>query len=165
MQRVLLTGVSGVGKSTLIAALQARGYRAVDTDEDGWSELRRVDDRSGVAGSMDLLWREDRIAALLSGDSHTGDHVLFVSGCAPNQVQFYPMFEHVVLLSAPSDVLLERLANRTNNPYGKRADEVARILEQKQTIEPLLRRSADLELDTCSDVGELVDAVLRHIGR
>jgi predicted ATPase len=35
---VLLTGMSGTGKSTLIELLAARGYRAVDTDSDEWRE-------------------------------------------------------------------------------------------------------------------------------
>ena len=35
MTRVLITGMSATGKSTVVEALQAIGYRAVDTD-DGW---------------------------------------------------------------------------------------------------------------------------------
>jgi dephospho-CoA kinase len=38
VKRVLLTGMSGTGKSTLIRLLAARGYKAVDTDTDEWSE-------------------------------------------------------------------------------------------------------------------------------
>jgi len=45
--------------------------------------------------------------------------VLFVAGCEDNQVQFHPQFDHIVLLSAPPDVLAGRLAARTDNPYGK----------------------------------------------
>lgn len=35
---VLLTGMSGTGKSTVIEPLAARDYRSVDTDTDEWSE-------------------------------------------------------------------------------------------------------------------------------
>ena len=38
VKRVLLTGMSGTGKSTLITALAARGFKAVDMDEPEWSE-------------------------------------------------------------------------------------------------------------------------------
>ena len=33
MKRVLLTGMSGTGKSTVINELAARGYKAVDIDD------------------------------------------------------------------------------------------------------------------------------------
>ena len=35
MKRVLLTGVSAVGKSTVVGRLAQLGYRAIDTDEGG----------------------------------------------------------------------------------------------------------------------------------
>lgn len=50
-----------------------------------------------------------------------------VSGTVENQRHFYDQFEHVMLLSAPVDRLLERVGRRTNNPYGKTADQRADI--------------------------------------
>jgi dephospho-CoA kinase len=39
MNRVLVTGMSGAGKSTVIQELQRRGYKAIDTDWDSeWEE-------------------------------------------------------------------------------------------------------------------------------
>ena len=61
MTRVLVTGMSGVGKSTVIAALRERGHRAADTDSDTWSRWERLPD-----GSLDWVWREDAIALLLA---------------------------------------------------------------------------------------------------
>src|SRR6266487_1639757 len=111
MKRVLLTGMSGTGKSTVIGELAARGYKAIDAD-DGWSER-------GPDG--DWVWREERIQLLLSIEDCD---VLFLSGCATNQVKFYPQFDHIVLLSAPAAVIIDRLATRTSNPYGKDPDEL-----------------------------------------
>lgn len=51
--------------------------------------------------------------------------MLFVSGTSQNQVQFYDLFEAVILLSAPRAVLVQRLTMRTSNPYGQTATEQA----------------------------------------
>jgi dephospho-CoA kinase len=162
MKRVLLTGMSGTGKSALIRELSARGYKAVDTDYDGFSELVDVadDQLTGLVNGQDWVWREDRIQQLLSTEDAD---VLFVSGCAPNQWKFYPEFDQVVLLSAPPSLIVERLGSRTSNPYGKHPEEVARVLQLQRTIEPKLRSAADLELDTSAPLDEVVASVLRLV--
>jgi shikimate kinase len=160
VKRVLLTGMSGTGKSTVISELAVRGYKAVDTDYDGWSELVDLpasSGRSGVSAKQDWLWREERMTRLLATEDAD---VLFVSGGATNQVKFYGHFDHIVLLTAPTAVMTARLATRTNNPYGKHPDELARILELKQTVEPLLRRVADIEIDTSVPVDEVLEKLL-----
>jgi dephospho-CoA kinase len=150
VKRVLLTGMSGTGKSSVVQALAARGYKAVDTD-DGWSEPL-PDGRQ--------RWREDAIARLL--DTEDAD-VLFLAGCEENQAQFHPRFDHIVLLSAPVETLLERLDTRTENPYGKSPEELRRILDDLENVEPLLRRVADHEVRTTAPLEEVVANVLRLV--
>ena len=60
-------------------------------------------------------------------------------------------------------MIVERLANRTTNPYGKHPDEVAGILYLQQTVEPLLRRDAGLEVDTTAPLDQVVATVLRLV--
>ena len=150
VKRVLLTGMSGTGKSSVVRALAASGYKAVDTD-DGWCEPL-PDGRQ--------QWREDAIAALLASEDAD---ILFVAGCEENQVRFHSEFDHIILLSAPADVLLDRLANRTTNPYGKAPDELGRILDDLATTEPSLRRAADHEVRTTMPLSHVVATVLRLV--
>lgn len=56
--------------------------------------------------------------------------------------------------------MTERLASRTNNPYGKHPDELDRVLSLKQTVEPLLRRVAYVEIDTSIPLDDVVDEIL-----
>ena len=155
--------MSGTGKSTVIEELAALGYKAVDTDYGGLSELVDVpdDQRTGLDPGQDWVWREDRVQDLLSTEDA---EVLFLSGCAPYQGKFYPQFDHVVLLTAPVPVIVERLATRTNNPYGKRPEDVARVLNLVQTVEPLLRRGAGHVVDTSGPLDQVAAKVLRLAG-
>ncbi len=106
------------------------------------------------------MWNEDRISSLLSIED--GD-VLILAGTAANQGKFYPYFDHIVLLSAPVSVILERLASRTNNPYGTTPRTRARVLEHIETVEPALRAGADYEIDTNRPLEEVVESVLRIV--
>ena len=79
----------------------------------------------------------------------TGDTgVLFLAGCEENPVKFHPWFDHIILLSAPAEVLTRRLATRTNNPFGKSAGSYHRFLADLAEVEPRLRAVADCEIDT-----------------
>lgn len=139
--------MSGTGKSTVLLELRKRGFRTVDTDEGDWTEWR--DD----AGGGGYYWREDRIAELLASDT---DAPLVVSGTATNQGRFYPSFDAVVLLSAPVDVLLERIGRRTTNPYGKSPEERELIVAHVAEVEPLLRATCTHELDASRPLVEVV---------
>jgi shikimate kinase len=148
MKRVFLTGMSGTGKSTVIEELAARGYKAVDLDQPGWSMH---------APDGDWIFNEDRVQDLLSVEDA---EFLFASGCAENQVRFHQQFDHIILLSAPADVIIDRLNTRTNNPYGKDPAEQADVLRYLETIEPRLRRVASHEIDASAPIDEVVKTIL-----
>jgi shikimate kinase len=137
--------MSGVGKTTLLDELRRRGHLTVDTDYDGW-EL------------PDRTWDEPRMDRLLARHPD-----VIVSGTVENQGHFYDRFEHVVLLSAPLDVLVERVRRRSTNPYGKTPEQLAEIAGYVQTVEPLLRRGATVELDGQRPIFELADVVERLV--
>ena len=159
--RVLITGMPGTGKSTLIGELRGRGYRAFDADEDGLSEYREMPGLPGEEPGPELVWREDRIDELLS--AHGDGEVVFLGGCAINQGQFYERFDHIVLLTAPEDVMVERLTTRTTNNYGKSPEEREEALRNKRAVEPMLRRRATTEIDTSIPLESVLERVLKLV--
>jgi len=145
MTRILITGMSGVGKSTLLAALSQEGHLTIDTDYGDWKT---------AAG----LWDEDLMTAAL----HTHADVV-VAGTVENQGEFYDRFDHIVLLSAPLSVILQRVMHRAENPYGKTAAQRAEIEENLKSVEPLLRRGATMEIDagqSTADTARTIEALL-----
>ena len=71
MAVVLLTGMSGAGKSTVLGELGRLGHAVVDTDVGGWT----------VEGP-ERQWHGGRLTALL--DAHTDGH-LFLGGTVAGQ--------------------------------------------------------------------------------
>lgn len=142
--------MSGAGKSTALRELARRGFEVVESDQGHWSEW------SESEGGY--VWREARIAELLGRER---DRTLYVSGTVSNQGRFYPQFDAVVLLSAPASVLLERIATRTTNDFGKRQDERAAIRRDLTEVEPLLRATCSDEIDATQPVEVVVEQLIR----
>lgn len=152
MAAVLVTGISGTGKSTAVAELARRGHRVVDTDHGGYSEEVQC---SGPGG-----WE-----AAVVGGSDRG----VAQGMRPRGVF------HLRLCLQPRDVLsgLPRSCAvdgscerdpRTrrwsrDERVGKRDAERERILDDLAKVDPLLRAGASAEIDTGAPLDKVVDAL------
>ncbi|WP_034465056.1 AAA family ATPase [Afipia sp. P52-10] len=162
--RVLITGMSGTGKSAVISELAARGHQAHDLDTPQWSEWIVADpsDTLTPAEGRDWVWREERVHALLSTPP---DGNLFIGGCAENMHRLFPLIDRIILLSAPLATIMERLAARSSSGYGQTTEERRKVVSLIASVEPLLRESADHEIDTRQPVETTADEILRTIAR
>jgi broad-specificity NMP kinase len=97
--RVLVTGMSGTGKSSLVQHLRSRGIAAFDADDDGLSTARA----DGTWG-----WRTQAVRSLL--DTYPEDELVVFAGCSDEQAVI--RFDFKVLLTAPVEVMLARLRSR-----------------------------------------------------
>lgn len=160
MKRILITGMSGTGKSAVIRELAARGYAAHDLDTPEWSAWVAANPADALtpAQGQDWVWRVDRVRRLLS--EHR-DGTLFISGTAENMSVLFPLIDVIVLLSAPLEVIMQRLEARPAGGYGHAPEDRRKAIDLIAAVEPLLRESADLEIDTRKPVKATVDELLR----
>ena len=145
VRKILVTGMSGTGKSAALAALARRGFSVVETDTAPWSVW------SEQAGGY--VWNEELVSRLLDREYET---TLYVSGTVSNQGRFYPRFDAIVLLSAPADILLRRIGSRTTNDFGKSDDQRERILSDITAVQPLLRATCTHEIDATQSIVAVV---------
>lgn len=147
MKRVLITGVSGSGKSTVIKQLRLMGFHAVDAD----AGYVRVD------GDGFQQWDEIAVERLLAEEPAD---ILFFAGCEENMVDFLQRFDAIVLLSAPRDVLVARAHAPTNSQFGTTSLKLQRILFDIEHIEPRLRQIANFEINTDDDLDLVIQQIV-----
>lgn len=159
--RTLITGMSGTGKSSVIAALRHSELEAHDLDADEFSHWVPCEGNpTGARDGFDWLWNELKLGQLLRRER---EGPLFVAGCASNMGGFLKAFDRIVLLTASPEALSMRIQTRTSGNYGKLETEWRQILENMQTFEPRLRRIASHIVDTDLPLAAVVGRV-REIG-
>lgn len=131
MKRILLTGMSGVGKSAVLQRLASDGILCVDLD-DGW--MCDVDGEPMINFS--------RVHRFLQ--AHPDESVVF-AGCARNQWELDA--DCTILLTASPELMKARIEQR-DNPFGKDEQTWQKILADKARFEPVLRAVSDLVIDT-----------------
>jgi hypothetical protein len=165
---VWVTGNSGTGKSTVCGVLRARGYVAVDADEDGF--CRWIDRAKGAIvtdppypvpeGWLDrygwVIVRE-RVEALVE---ESRSRIAFLCGSAENEADVRDLFDVTVCLVIDEDTLRHRLATRTTNPFGQHPEELAAALKWNPRMRAMYEGLGAAIIDASKPVTEVVDSVI-----
>ncbi len=138
--------MSGTGKTSVVAELRRRGRVAYDVD-DGFTSVDPADGR--------WHWRTDEVGQLLAQGDVTD---VFIAGCSEEQVSF--TWDIKILLTAPQGVILHRVQTRSGNAYGRSPSEQEQVLADLASVEPVLRRTADVVIDTTIPLMAVVDEIL-----
>jgi thymidylate kinase len=89
-----------------------------------------------------------------------GGPTLYVAGTVSNQGRFYSRFDAVVLLAAPTETLLRRIATRATNDYGKSSRDRDLILRHLAEVEPRLRATCTHEIDATQPLEVVVEQLV-----
>lgn len=130
---VYLTGVSGVGKTTVGVELRRRGYLVYDVDADGLA--RWFANASGAEVSMpavrDETWFAENtyrlpVETVRRIAAEAGDRTAFITGAVGNENEIWDLFAKVVCLTVDAPTLEHRLVQR--GAFGSTPAELERVL-------------------------------------
>ncbi|MEU8004214.1 hypothetical protein AB0B66_23920 [Catellatospora sp. NPDC049111] len=127
---VLVTGVSGSGKSALSRHLSARGEHAISLDghpglcqwqdQHGRHVQRPVKPNIGWLRTHHWAWRPTALDTLIAERRQAGHRRSFLCGTAGNQHQLLDRFDLVVTIDVDAATMSSRLDSISrSNPFGR----------------------------------------------
>jgi len=171
--KVYITGVSGVGKSSVAEELQRRGIKAIDMDAmeglcfwENKETRKRADYYTGIG--RDWLEAHSYMCAVSELkeiiNRERGDVV--VLGLISNQEEYLHLFDKIILLHCNEETFLHRIRTRSgDNQFAKDPSEQEHILSWYREYEEDMRKKGAIPIDTdrpVDEVAEEIQKVLNH---
>jgi len=164
---VLITGVSGSGKTTIAAELVKRGHDARNMDAieglcswvnlaTGKSEPDNREKDPDWLVTHDWYWDRNRLFELLSESKNT-----FFCGSSGNQAEFYSMFGKVILLEMDAKLIKERVLNgNRDHSYGRMPGEMDAILGYFEDFQDGAKAAGAVVINAGNPLANVVELVL-----
>jgi broad-specificity NMP kinase len=141
---ILITAVTGSGKSTVCKALQQLGYNASDIEAiEGLFEL--VDEQTGepIPGNLEQIrdgvdWscNKSRLSELVESCT---EELTFYCGGMSNTTDVWDLFDKVIILTVSDATTVKRLSTRRAGEFGSTQVNREWVLSWKQDFERRLR--------------------------
>lgn len=168
MQKYYITGVPGIGKTTLMNALRKRGLEAFDIDyAPGLCQWVTRSTKQPVqfmpGASVDWhaahawICNIDILKKML--DDCKAEKV-FVFGVADNQKEFLSLFDKVFLMRADEEIFMQRMAKRDENHFGHHEIDRKSVLNWYKDFEKSLIDAGALPIDASMTIDETLSTVL-----
>jgi len=173
--KILITGISGSGKSTIIAELAQRGHQTIDLDTSNtcvWvnketEEETTYQEGAGPEWIEKHRWQvvTPRLINLIS--SFSSEKNIYVSGkVARKQLnEMLEIFDTIYLLKPESSIIDERLTTRTSNVnnFAKNKDEREVITKNRDKFEKACLEAGALPLDNQGTLEEVIEILTNSL--
>ena len=170
MSAVMITGISGAGKTTIAAVLARQGLASIDADDDPLL-ARSVDPAGNVVedtAAPDFAWLAQhswewnpaRLDELIRAAAPA---TLYVCGGAANELELADRFTQVFLLEMDEPTMLARLdAPSRDNDWGRIGDTREYLRRRLPEYQDGLRAFGAIPVDATQPLDQVVDAILSH---
>jgi len=171
MKRIYITGVPGIGKSTVVDELNKRGVFAFDIDfAEGLCDWRneKTGEKVNGDGQHSLEWLEDnvwfcdpeKLEEILGQDKE----IIVAAGIARNQNKYLDLFDKVFLLQTSEQTFLNRMIDRNDHDaFGKTQEERQYVLNWYKDFEEKLIAEGAIVINAEEPLGVVVDNIISKI--
>ena len=170
--KILITGIAGTGKSTIVKALNERGIVSIDLhDVPGLFFWQNKETKEKVEYSpvhskewfdtVDRLCDIDKLKAMLTQHN---DVVMAGTTSGSNQKEFLSLFDKIILLQSSPETLNNRLKTRTNKSgYGKTEAEQEDNVEWQKEFDPEMLSYGAIPISTEGSISDVIQKIIEII--
>jgi shikimate kinase len=165
-------GVAGTGKSYLVEKMKRLKLNAVDVDQ-GFATFVNVNG-NGVEYNPNggAKWWKSHYYVLKPGmlEELLGrNKTLYLFGDVGGQtgrknglLDVAHLFDRVYYLHAPVGLIEQRLAKRTDNPFGKNPEEIEGVAKHKAKLDGIAKRKNLVIIDATLPTERIIEILTRH---
>ncbi len=171
MTKILITGIAGTGKSTIVKALNEKGMVSIDLHD--VPDLMFWQDKTTKEKvvytpihSHDWFDTVERVCNIEKLKEILNEHenVIMAGTAGNNQTEYFPLFDKIILLRCSPETLIHRMETRVNKSgYGKTKAEQEDNIEWQKEFDPLVLSHGAIPVNTDGNLNDVIDEIVEVI--
>lgn len=168
---ILITGVSGVGKTSLSNKLNKMGYKSYDIDDipglftmiHRETKLPIENHNNADLEKVKVMTWVCNIKKLKSIISDEQNDLAFYCGGGSNVYQMMKLFDGIILLKINLKINKHRLTTRTNNDFARIQEIQDYVMSKKDKWEKIMEEKGAIVIDAHGDLDSVVKEVIEKV--